>query len=374
MASRFWGLGCPKIFHEVATLLQFLASRGEGLYEGTFRMLTKGGGWAWITSRGKVLFDETGRPVRFVGFNTDVTRMIQQREELREQKNILQYQASHDALTGLANRSLFMDRMERSIAMARRNGFMVALLFIDLDHFKEINDSLGHRTGDLVLNEVTQRLQGVIRAEDTLSRLGGDEFTIIMEGLKRGQDASLLAEKIIRTILNPLTVEGNELYVGSSIGISIYPDNGSSARELLRNADAAMYKAKHEGRNNFQYYSQEMTEQAFERLHMEGGLRTAMKNREFIIHYQPQIKGRDNQVMGVEALVRWQNPSLGLVPPLKFIPIAESTGLIIELDRHVMKQAMSQIARWHRKGLFKGRVAINMSMRHLHRNEGSSPD
>ncbi|MFC1350075.1 MAG: EAL domain-containing protein [gamma proteobacterium symbiont of Phacoides pectinatus] len=130
-----------------------------------------------------------------------------------------------------------------------------------------------------------------------------------------------------------------------------------------------MYKAKHEGRNNFQYYSQEMTEQAFERLHMEGGLRTAMKNREFIIHYQPQIKGRNNQVMGVEALVRWQNPSLGLVPPLKFIAIAESTGLIIELDRHVMKQAMSQIARWHRKGLFKGRVAINMSMRHLHRNE-----
>ncbi|MEW7977637.1 MAG: diguanylate cyclase [Candidatus Sedimenticola endophacoides] len=210
-----------------------------------------------------------------------------------------------------------------------------------------MNDSLGHRTGDLVLNEVTQRLQGVIRAEDTLSRLGGDEFTIIMEGLKRGQDASLLAEKIIRTILNPLTVEGNELYVGSSIGISIYPDNGNSARELLRNADAAMYKAKHEGRNNFQYYSQEMTEQAFERLHMEGGLRTAMKNREFIIHYQPQIKGRNNQVMGVEALVRWQNSSLGLVPPLKFIPIAESTGLIIELDRHVMKQAMSQIVRWH---------------------------
>ncbi len=201
------------------------------------------------------------------------------------------------------------------------------------------------------------------------ARLGGDEFTILLEGLHREQDASLLAEKILKALTEPFTIENHDLYIGSSIGISVYPNDGSNPKDLLKNADAAMYKAKNEGRNNFQYYSAEMTAHAFERLHLEAGLRTAIANQELMVFYQPQINAVSHRVEGMEALMRWQNPNLGMVSPAKFIPIAESTGLIVELDRWVMRQAITQFVEWQQNGLQPGKLALNLSMKQLQRRD-----
>jgi len=263
----------------------------------------------------------------------NVTDKKNAQKYLLQQKEKLDHQAHHDALTELPNRLLFNDRLDQSIEKSKRNNTNMALLFIDLDHFKEINDSMGHNTGDEVLKIVTQRLIEIIRKEDTLARLGGDEFTVIVEDLKQGQDASLLAQKIIEFIAEPIKIENNSLYVSSSIGISLYPDDGDCSQNLLKYADSAMYKAKDEGRNNFQFYSAEMTELAFERVVMESSFRAALKNQGFVVYYQPQINAQENKLIGLEALVRWQHPTMGLISPAKFIPLAESTGLIIDLDQ-----------------------------------------
>ncbi|MEA1891387.1 MAG: EAL domain-containing protein, partial [Campylobacterota bacterium] len=290
-------------------------------------------------------------------------------KELKSQSEILKHQAHHDALTGLPNRILFNDRLEQAIEKAKRENTKIALLFIDLDHFKEINDSLGHEAGDKVLKVTTNRLSTTIREEDTLARLGGDEFTIILEGLRQGQNASFLASKIIEALEQPIDIEKNTLYVSSSIGISIYPDDGLLAQDLLKFADSAMYKAKDEGRNNYQYYSSEMTELAFERVVMETALRDAIKNEELIVYYQPQVDGVTNKLIGMEALVRWKHSTMGLVSPSKFIPLAESTGLIVELDRYVMKTAMKQIGKWYKDGLNPGILALNLAVKQLKQDD-----
>ena len=315
------------------------------------------------------LFDAEGVCIGIIESARDITAHLEAQDELREQKNFLHYQANHDALTGLANRILFDERLEKSIAFSKRNQTKMALLFIDLDHFKEINDSLGHKAGDQVLKIVTLRLEQTIRKEDTLARLGGDEFTVVMEGLKNAQDASVLAQKILQVLTEPIMVDETEIYIGCSIGISLYPDNGDTPQDLLKNADAAMYKAKNEGRNNFQYYSSEMTEQAFERVLMETKLRGGLKNEEFVVYFQPQIDGTNGLLTGMEALVRWQSPSMGLVSPAKFLPIAESTGLIVELDRFVMKSAMTQHAKWHKEGLNPGVLAMNLTVKQLQQKD-----
>lgn len=315
------------------------------------------------------LFDNEQHCVGIIESSRNITAHIQAQDELRIQKNILHYQAHHDALTGLPNRILFNDRLEQGIEKSKRNNTKMALLFIDLDHFKEINDSLGHKAGDVILKVVTQRLKKTIRQEDTLARFGGDEFIIIMEELSQGQNATRLAQRIIDYFILPITVENNLLYVSSSIGISLYPDDGSSAQNLLKYADAAMYKAKNDGRNNFQFYSAEMTELAFERVIMETHLRTALKSKEFVVYYQPQINAENNKLIGMEALVRWQHPTMGLLSPAKFIPLAELTGLIIKLDQLVMKIAMMQISQWYRKGLNPGRLSLNLAIKQLHQND-----
>ena len=283
--------------------------------------------------------------------------------EVKEQKDILDHQAHHDALTALPNRILFNDRLEKAIKEAKRNNSKIALLFIDLDHFKEINDSLGHHLGDEVLKVVTSKLQESLRDEDTLARLGGDEFTIIFENIHEVQDASVIATKILENLSKSMNIHNHTLYVSSSIGISIYPDDGESAPNLLKYADSAMYKAKNEGRNNYQYYNSTMTELAFERVVMETSLRAALKNNEFIVYYQPQVNGSTNKLIGMEALVRWKHPTMGLVAPDKFIPLAESTGLIVELDRFVMKTAMTQIATWYEEGFNPGILAMNLAVK-----------
>jgi len=295
--------------------------------------------------------------------------LLEQHNQLRAQKNALQYQATHDALTGLANRILFSERLEHVIEKSKQQSARMALLFIDLDHFKEINDSLGHEAGDEVLNIVTQRLNETIQNEEALARFGGDEFTVIIEGLQKAEEAMFLADKILKILSESITVDQNELYVGCSIGISLYPDNGDTPQDLLKYADAAMYAAKNEGRNNIQYYTSEMTARALERVVMETSLRAGLKNGEFIVYYQPQVNGKRDSLEGMEALVRWQSPTIGLVSPAAFIPIAESTGLIVELDRFVMECAMTQMAAWHKEGLNPGILAMNLTMKQLQQKD-----
>ncbi len=332
-------------------------------------LVTKSKNIIFVSLTLSLLRDESGKFTNIVGYSQDISERKKAEVELREQKNILHHQAHHDSLTGLPNRVLFNDRLEQAIEKARRSKTSMALLFIDLDHFKEINDSLGHIVGDNILIDVTTRLQKIIRGEDTLSRLGGDEFTIILENLTQGQDASLLAQKILKVLSEPMIIEDHELYISSSIGISLSPEDGSLATNLLKYADSAMYKAKANGRNNFQFYSAEMTELAFERVVMESALRAAIQNEELVVHYQPQVEARNNKLTGMEALVRWQHPTMGLVSPAKFIPLAESTGLIVELDRYVMRMAMTQTATWMKKGLRPGILYMNLSVKQLQKKD-----
>jgi diguanylate cyclase (GGDEF)-like protein len=295
--------------------------------------------------------------------------LLEQHTQLRAQKNALQYQATHDALTGIANRILFTERLEHMLEKSKVDQSQMALLFIDLDHFKEINDSLGHEAGDKVLGIVTERLRETVKNDETLARFGGDEFTVILDKPSHPQAASELASQILKILSEPIVVDHNELYVGCSIGISLFPDNGDSAQDLLKYADAAMYAAKNEGRNSIRYYSSEMTARALERVVMETSLRLGLKNQEFIVYFQPQVNGKEDRLIGMEALVRWQSPTIGLVSPAAFIPIAEATGLIVELDRFVMRVAMSQISQWYREGYNPGVLAMNLTMKQLHQSD-----
>ena len=311
------------------------------------------------------LKDDNSTIIGVLGTYTDISQQRKTENELKEQKNKLHYQAHHDVLTGLPNRILFNDRLAQAIETAKRNKSKLAVLFIDLDNFKEINDSLGHDIGDEVLKKVASLLHSSIRDKDTISRFGGDEFSVILEDLDQIQDASSIASKILDTLSSSIVIGDNKLYVTTSIGISIYPDDGMDPLNLLKFADSAMYKAKDEGKNNYQYYDAKMTELAFERVVMEASIRAGIKNEEFIVHYQPQIDATTEKLIGMEALVRWQHPAMGLVPPARFISLAESTGLIVELDRYVMKSAMKQVASWYEDGLDPGVLALNLAVKQL---------
>ena len=348
---------------------QYLTQHADSVYEDTFRVQTKQGNWLWITSRGKALFNDHHRAIRFVGFNTDVTESVLQREALQEQKTLIQYQAGHDPLTELTNRNLFFDHLDLAIKKASRSRSKLAILFIDIDNFKEVNDSLGHDAGDQVLKVVAKRLEQIVQANDTLARLGGDEFTLLIEELEQEQNASVQAKKIINDFKNTITIPEHELHLGCSIGISVYPQNGDSANDLLKNADAAMYRAKNKGRNNFQYYSKEMTEEAFNRLNMEANIRTGIQKQQFEVYFQPQINNQKNHITGMEALVRWNHPKEGFIPPARFIDVAAATGAIVELDRYVMQQAINQFEKWNAQGLNPGRLSLNLNLKQLHRED-----
>lgn len=299
----------------------------------------------------------------------NVTEQKQAQENLLYEKEKTDYLAHHDTLTKLPNRVLFQDRIVQAIEKAKRDQHKVALLFIDLDHFKEINDSLGHNIGDEILKVLTQRFEDIISDADTLARLGGDEFGIVLENIEHIQNASLVAHKILEVLKEEILLEQKTLYITSSIGISIYPDDGQDAQSLLKFADSALFKAKDEGRNNFQFYSSDMTELAFERVLMEASLREALVKEEFVVYYQPQVDAKREKLVGMEALVRWNHPTMGLVSPAKFIPLAESTGLIVELDDFVMKKAMTQLALWYKEGLNPGRLALNLSVKQLQQED-----
>jgi diguanylate cyclase (GGDEF)-like protein/PAS domain S-box-containing protein len=271
--------------------------------------------------------------------------------------------AHHDALTGLPNRTLLHDRLEQALAQALRDNHRVGVMFLDLDRFKSINDSLGHSVGDELLKQVALRIGGAVRAVDTVSRLGGDEFIVILRELASADDAVLVAEKIIQSLAQSVTALGHDLRVTPSIGISVYPDDGLEALQLMKNADTAMYHAKARGRNNFQFFAPRMNEEATRFFQLEHQLRHALDAGELLLYYQPQLRITETAVCGFEALVRWQHPDAGLMPPAEFVPVAEETGLIVPIGAWVIGEALRQNRRWQEAGLPALPVSVNLSPR-----------
>jgi diguanylate cyclase (GGDEF)-like protein len=271
--------------------------------------------------------------------------------------------ATNDALTGLPTRHLLHDRLSQAIAEAKRNHRVVGVLFVDLDRFKAVNDSFGHERGDRVLKEAALRLLACTRATDTVARISSDEFVVVLTGLARADDAGLFGRKVLDELHRPFDLGGEPVYCTASIGIAIHPGDGITAAELIRNADIAMYRAKERGRNNFQYFLPEMHEQAVRRVHLETALRGALQRGEFQVHYQPRTNVATGEVTGFEALLRWQHPHYGLLPPSEFIPILEDTDLIVPVGEWVLVTACSQIAAWQAEGLQVRPVAVNLSAR-----------
>jgi diguanylate cyclase (GGDEF)-like protein len=282
-------------------------------------------------------------------------------EEVQRAKDDMGHMVHYDFLTDLPNRILLMERMAQAIAMARRQGTRMAVLFIDLDRFKVINDSLGHAIGDLLLQAVGQRLLSVIRTTDTASRQGGDEFVVLLAEVANERSVSDLAEKLCRTLAEPYLLDGETAYVGGTIGISMYPDDGEDAETLIRNADVAMYHGKQSGRNRWYFYRPEMNLRVVERQRTEADLHRALRLGEFALHYQPRINLASGAITGAEALLRWTHPEHGAVSPSRFIPVAEDCGLIVQIGHWVLREACMQIARWKSSGLDPGVIAVNIS-------------
>ncbi len=337
----------------------------HGVFQEQLRSVTKSGEMIYIDMTVSTLKDENGTVVGITCYAQDITQRKEIEEKLYEKTQLLNFQAYHDPLTQLPNRALFDDRLQQSIANAHRHNEQFGLLFIDLDNFKRINDTLGHHIGDAVLQVIAQRLSLCIREDDTLSRLGGDEFTILVQNLRTSESAARIAQTIIDALKPKMVIDNHELHISASIGISLYPKDSILKNDLLKYADSAMYTAKDMGRNNFQFYSAEMTQLAFEKAAMESSLHRAIEKEEFVIYYQPQIDARNNRVIGMEALVRWVHPEMGLVMPDKFIPLAEETGFVKELDNYVMHQAMKDMVAWQKMGLNPGKLSLNLSIKQL---------
>jgi diguanylate cyclase (GGDEF)-like protein len=323
-------------------------------------------------------YNKDGDIVGTVGAGRDITELKKIQLDLQrtlttldKQRKQLEYQANHDALTGLPNRILFMDRLHQTLKLANRNKKKVAVMFIDLDHFKEINDSLGHHIGDKILIDFANRIQSMIRKSDSISRLGGDEFCVVINDIENLDNISRFINDGLELVKKPFEIQNNLLHMSMSVGISIYPDDGQDVDMLLKNADAAMYEAKYNGRNTYRFYNRSMTERAFERVFLESALRKALKDDELEVYYQPQIdtSHKKAKIVGMEALVRWNNPNMGLVSPDYFIPLAESTDMIIELDRIVMKKALTQLHKWHADGLNPGKISLNLAIKQLERDD-----
>lgn len=281
----------------------------------------------------------------------------------------LQYQAEHDSLTDLPNRVLMIDRLTQAIKLAERTGTKLAILFLDLDRFKEVNDSFGHSFGDDLLKRVSELIESAIRTSDSVARLGGDEFIILVDRIDNDHAITTIGQKLITLFQEPFTIKEHQFFITCSIGIAVYPAHGTTSDELLRNADAAMYKAKNEGRNKYHFYSDDMTQQAVERVTLETQMRRALDNDEFEVYFQPQVDMQTGKITGMEALIRWNHPEMGLVPPNKFIPLAEDTGMIVQIDRWVMRSAMQQFAAWIEQGFDPGILSINLSMIQLNHKD-----
>jgi diguanylate cyclase (GGDEF)-like protein/PAS domain S-box-containing protein len=301
----------------------------------------------------------SGLVSHFVGIQYDITQLKRYQEEL-------EHQANHDALTGLANRNLLRDRLQQALAVGNRYARDFSVAFVDLDNFKLINDSLGHDAGDLLLKIAGERLLACVREGDTVARLGGDEFVLLVAEQERDDDIYRTIQRVMAAISQPFVVKEHEFKVTCSVGIASFPRDGEDADTLLRNADSAMYRAKDLGRNTFQLYSSEMNANLGERLTLETDLWNALERGEFVLHYQPKVELKTAQIIGMEALLRWQHPTKGMIPPGKFIPVAEESSLIVQIGAWVLHEACAQNKAWQNEGLRRVPIAVNISARQLH--------
>ena len=328
-----------------------------------FRTITKSGRVIWQSVSGVPVFDAAGQLTGYRGTGADITARKQAEERI-------EYLATRDALTGLPNRVLLNDRANQAILAAARSHNQLALLFIDLDRFQLVNDSLGHQAGDALLHAVAERLGNTLRRDDTLARLGGDEFVLLWNGLKSGPDAAVVAQRILGILARPFVVEGQTLSIGASIGISVYPADGHDSAALLKSADAAMYAAKDAGRNTFRFFAPELHTRALERLTLENDLRRALARGELRLHYQPVVRGpRGGSIVGCEVLLRWQHPERGLLMPDAFIPLAEACGLIRAVGEWTLERALSQIGAWQRAFAATPWFSLNVSASELAQGE-----
>ncbi len=350
---------------DVAALMASLSMRGERGRSIEFRFQEKGGHWRSLEAT-----------INYATDNPDIEGVVLNCRDItarKQDEQTIRHLAYYDVLTGLPNRALFNDRLSQALAHGRRHDSKgVSIMFLDLDRFKTINDTLGHGAGDQLLKAAAQRLSGALRAEDTVARLGGDEFLFLHPGVNDVDDAARIGQKVLDLFSEPFLIGGQELHVTTSIGISLFPLDASDSETLIRNADTALYRAKEEGRNRFQLYAAAMNAGALRRLTLENALRRALEHEDLELYYQPLVALDAKRVIGVEALIRWDHPELGSVPPTEFIPLAEDTGLIVPLTRWVLRTACTRMKAWLDAGVTLDSVSVNVSARRF--NDSNLPE
>ncbi|MFA6188678.1 MAG: EAL domain-containing protein [Sulfuricurvum sp.] len=352
--TTFESLCHPDDLPKVREELQHLFSGGLTHYESDLRMRHKKGHWVWIHVRGRVIsYDREGKPLLMAGIHLDIT-------EKKEAEERIQYLAKFDLLTGLPNRIQLEERITYSINFAKRHHQELSIMFLDLDHFKNINDTLGHRIGDILLVKLAERFHSILREEDTVSRTGGDEFIFVLPQAD-AKGAALVAQKILNSIVHPFDIEQNELIVTASIGIAVYPMDGTDHETLSKNADTAMYRAKQEGRNAYAFFTEALQVHSMRTLQLSNELHHALERNQLYVVYQPQISLSNGHILGVEALLRWEHPEFGTLSPSEFIPIAEDNGLILPIGEWVLRTAVSQVKTWQESGLPPIVMAVNLS-------------
>ncbi len=331
-------------------------------YSGEKRYIRKDGAMLWVNRTVSMARDSAGNPRYFIRVVEDISKRRQLQDDLERL-------AHYDSLTSLPNRELIRDRLVHALEQARRRARIVGVMFIDLDRFKIVNDTLGHGVGDQLLRLVSARLAKCVRGEDTVGRLGGDEFAIILTEIADKECAALVAQKIIAALTAPFDLEGREVFVTASIGIATYPDDAETAPILIQNADVAMYHAKMQGKNNYQFYTAAMNQQAAAKMQMENDLRYAIQREEFVLHYQPKANLHTGRITGVEALLRWQHADGRLVPPAEFIPVLEESGLIVPVGEWVLRAACAQVRAWQEAGCAPTAIAVNLSAKQFHQHD-----
>jgi diguanylate cyclase (GGDEF)-like protein/PAS domain S-box-containing protein len=367
-ADTFFGAVPGEEAHQLREACEQAARSGEA-FSIEHRVVATDGSVRHVHQQVQLIDREDGGAARLAGAVHDITRRKEAEEEIRRL-------AYYDRLTGLPNRHLFTEQLNRALAQAERHGRRLAIMFVDLDNFKRVNDTLGHTAGDELLRSASVRLQSSLRAHDSLTRgarevshsiarLGGDEFIVLLTDLGDPDDAAAVAQRVVHSLAEPVTVQGTEVFVGGSVGVAIYPEDGHDIDALLKNADTAMYRAKEAGRGGFQFYDRSMSARAFDRLVMDTSLRRAIQRSEFTLYYQPRVDVTTGHVLAAEALIRWQHPERGLLPPADFIPLVESAGLEIEIGEWAIDAACRQIAAWRDAGLGIVPVAVNLSSTHL---------
>ncbi len=347
----------PRVRQEIG---RAVAARSRFTVE--YRIVDRAGNPKWVSEKGLGFYSDSGEVVALEGFISDIT-------EIKSYRERLEHQANHDALTGLANRNLLHDRLHQAIAHAERGQHQLAVAFLDLDNFKYLNDSVGHSAGDELLKIVAHRLKACVREGDTVARLGGDEFVLVLVNPGGPESVNHVVRRVLARASEPFSLAGREFNTSASLGVSLYPQDGTDAESLLKNADAAMYRAKAQGRNNFLFFTPEINQALSERLALEDGLRQALERGELLLDYQPKVDLATGKLIGAEALVRWRHPEHGLLSPARFIPVAEETGLIVPMGEWILRAACTQMQNWRAQGLDIGLVSVNISVRQFRNPE-----